>query len=43
MDYPLGLNIRAPINPKTIAAEMPELVTSNIPVKTPIRPCCSAS
>src|SRR5699024_12577067 len=41
--YPFGLNNKAPIIPNIIAADIPELVTSNIPVMTPIRPCSSAS
>src|SRR5690625_756824 len=41
--YPLGLNKRAPMTPKIMAADIPALVTSNIPVMTPIKPCSSAS
>lgn len=41
--YPFGLKISAPINPNIMAAEIPELVTWNIPVNTPIIPCALAS
>src|SRR5690625_6639340 len=35
--------MRAPMTPKIIAAEIPALVISNIPVMAPIIPCFSAS
>lgn len=38
--YPLGLNIIAARNPKTIAAETPGLTAFNIPVNIPIKPIC---
>src|SRR5690554_4644096 len=41
--YPLGLNNKEAMKPKIIAAEIPALVTSNIPVKTPMIPLASYS
>lgn len=41
--YGFGLKIMAENTPKMIAAEIPALVTSKIPVITPISPCLSAS
>ena len=43
LNYPFDLKSKAPIIPKTTAAEIPELVISNIPVKTPTTPCVAAS
>lgn len=41
--YPFGLKISEAINPNIIADETPELVNSNIPVRTPIGPLLSNS
>src|SRR5699024_11799605 len=43
LSYPFDLNKNEASTPKTIAAEIPALVTSKIPVMTPINPCTSAS
>jgi len=40
---PFDLKRNDAMKPKRIAALIPELVTSNIPVSTPMRPCFSAS
>src|SRR5699024_3354879 len=43
LSYPFDLNKNEASTPKTIAAEIPALVTSTLPVMTPNTPCTSAS